>query len=207
MVKWSCIHETLEFLRNFVSAKFNKGFTVWKFMTAILFALACLSALAGDVPISGGVSFDAVGKPSMLKIHGEGKQLKGTIKQDGRRITAEVAVRLDDLDTGLKLRNEHMKNKYLEVSEFPDSKFKLDPLILPGNEGDFKDVPFKGVLIIHGVEKRISGVADILISKAVQSVSASFSIKLSEYKIQIPSFAGVTVAEDVQIKVTMKPES
>lgn len=141
----------------------------------------------------------------MLKIHGEGKQAQGSLRQNGKNLSGEFVAKLDDLDTGMKLRNEHMKTKYLEIAKFPESKFKLDSFELPSNEGDFKGVPFKGTLTIHGVEKSISGTADVNVAKTVQSINAAFIAKISDFGMLIPSFAGVTVAEDVQVKVMMKP--
>lgn len=161
--------------------------------------------MGAETSVSGNVSFDAIGKPSMLKIHGEGKQLRGLLKREGTRLSGEATAKLDDLDTGMKLRNEHMRTKYLEVSKFPDSKFKLEPITFSASEGDFKAVPFKGLMTLHGVEKSVSGTADIRVSKVIQSIDANFSVKLSDFGIQIPTFAGVTVAEDVKVKVAMKP--
>lgn len=170
-------------------------------------ALVCISSSANDQPLVGTVSFDAIGKPSMLKIHGEGKQLAGALKQDGKVLSGEFVARLDDLDTGMKLRNEHMKTKYLEVAKFPDAKFKLDPLSLPTEQGEFKTLPFTGKITIRGVEKQVNGTADIVIGKGktVQSIVAAFTTKISEFNMQIPSFAGVTVAEEIQVKVMLKP--
>lgn len=175
----------------------------WLLFAPLVFFSSLSFAL--ETPVSGSVAFDAVGKPSMLKIHGEGKQLRGTLKRDAKTLSGDFVVKLDDLDTGMKLRNEHMKTKYLETAKYPEARFKLDALSLPMSEGEFKGLPFSGLITIRGVEKSVSGTSDIVATKTIQNFSASFAIKISDFGMKIPSFAGVTVAEDVQVKVTMKP--
>jgi polyisoprenoid-binding protein YceI len=169
-------------------------------LTALLPALT----FANEGPLNGVLSFDAVGRPSMLKIHGEGKQLRGQIRQEGKIVTGTISAKLDDLDTGIALRNEHMKNKYLEIGKFPDAAFKLDPLSLPAGEGDFKGIPFKGTLTLHGVEKPVAGFADIVTKNNVQSISATFTTKVGDYGVKSPSFAGITMADDVKVKISLK---
>jgi polyisoprenoid-binding protein YceI len=171
----------------------------------VLSAFYLCSAEAATQPLSGNMTFDAVGKPSMIKIHGEGKQLTGQLNHEGNTLSGLFLLKLDDLDTGMKLRNEHMRKKYLEVEKYPDAKLKLDPLKIPSDQGSFKGVPFKGVLTLHGVEKPVDGLADISIDKTIKSVSAEFSTKVSDYGILIPSFAGVTMANEVIVKVRLEP--
>lgn len=173
------------------------------FLTPIFFIGA--TAHAADVNLTGISTFDAIGKPSMLKIHGEDKQVRGNLKLDGKNLSGEFLVKLDDFNTGMKLRDQHMKNKYLEIDKYPEAKLKLEPITLPSLSGELKKLPFKGTLTLHGVEKPVSGETNISLNSNIQNIDASFSTKLSDFGIQIPAFAGVTVAEEIQIHAELKP--
>lgn len=151
------------------------------------------------------VEFNAVGRPSALKIKGKGSTLDGALIAKKGQVSGEVSFDLNTLDTGIKLRNEHMKEKYLETKKYGKTTLKLQEFRLPEalskEDGYSKNVSFQGLLILHGVEKQVSGTADLKRAGDKISVSTSFDIKLSDFGIATPSFAGITVAEDVQVAV------
>ena len=66
---------------------------------------------------SGTVEFcSATGHPSALHVDGKGVGLKDlSISQNN--VTGTVSFDLNTLDTGISMRNEHMKEKYLEVTK------------------------------------------------------------------------------------------
>ena len=64
-----------------------------------------------------------------------------------------------------------------------------------------ENVPFTGKLALHGVEKPVSGTAKIEKTGDKVTVAANFGLKVSEYGIVIPVFAGITMADDVQVTV------
>ncbi|MBC7690241.1 MAG: YceI family protein [Methylotenera sp.] len=187
--------------------------------TALLFALcAILFPILSNAEVSkappassfqissGQMQFDALGRPSALKIHGVGTGVSGEIKATGNLMKGKFLFKPETLDTGLKLRNEHMKKKYLETDKFPDAVLVLDELTIPKSATDTvqtaENVPFKGHLTLHGVEKPVQGTALINFSKSKFDGDASFSVKTSDFQINTPSFAGVTMGEDVQVKVS-----
>lgn len=145
-------------------------------------------------------TFNAVGKPGFLRINGEGAVPQGTIVLDGdvRLVKADLKVPLGTLKTGIDLRDEHMKNKYLDVGKFPDATFHAADVKLPAG-GIPKEMDVPGSLTIHGVTKQIT--APVTLSRDGQTLTGEteFEVKLSDYGIDIPSFMGVTVAETVKI--------
>ncbi|MBY0316383.1 MAG: YceI family protein [Bdellovibrionales bacterium] len=150
---------------------------------------------------SGAVTFEAVGKPSFLKIKGQGEGPEGNIQID-KNITGEFKFKLDTLNTGISLRDSHMKEKYLEVAKHPDARLKLEEVKdWSVEKGEAQGVPFKGSLTIHGVEKPVTGTVDIKKKDAGYAVVANFETKISLYGIDLPSYAGVTVADDVKVSV------
>ncbi|MBI3535304.1 MAG: YceI family protein [Deltaproteobacteria bacterium] len=82
---------------------------------------------------NGSVAFKAIGRPSALKINGKGEKAKGTLIIDGVVITGTTSFNLDSLDTGITLRNTHMKKKYLDTEKYPSAKFVFTSMTLPGS--------------------------------------------------------------------------
>ncbi len=152
---------------------------------------------------SGGVKFTAVGKPGFLKIRGESKDSfpSGKVRIDKKSVSGEFSFDLKDLDTGIKLRNEHMKEKYLEVAKFPMAKLVLFPITVA--EAELKDMKekFSGDLNLHGVTKKVNGNYNYLAKD--KKVKADFEIKVSDFNIDIPKYLGVTVSETVQVEIEM----
>lgn len=145
----------------------------------------------------GKVSFLAKGWPNFLKIDGEGAGVAGDLKEDAGKISGELTFKLDTLNTKIATRDDHMKNKYLEVAKFPQAVLIIDKVAAPAKSGKF---PFTGKLKLHGQEQAIGGEAELKESGGDRSLIAEFPLKLSEFKIEIPSFQGITVAEDVKVK-------
>ena len=154
--------------------------------------------------------FLAVGRPSMIKIKGKGAQVSGQAKLVGSALTGELKLDLDQFDTGIETRNKHMKEKYLETGK-PENKFAIlelkkiegiDSVLSPS--GEKKSLPFEGTLTFHGVKKVVNGLTDIKWQDHAFDGASTFKVKLSEFNIGIPSFAGITVAEDVDVSVKFK---
>src|ERR1700743_1526023 len=89
-------------------------------------ALVCLFSLTGFAAAksivfspTGTVTFLAVGKPSAIKINGTGEAAKGslTLAADNKA-SGVLTFNLKSLNTGIDLRDKHMKEKYLQVDQF-----------------------------------------------------------------------------------------
>jgi polyisoprenoid-binding protein YceI len=77
------------------------------------------------------VEFEGTGKPSLLKIHGSSEQkIEGYFVFDGKKISGKAVFNLESLDTGIDLRNEHMKTRYLEVAKFPKAELEIKEIVL-----------------------------------------------------------------------------
>ncbi len=154
----------------------------------------------------GKVTFKAVGNPSALVINGEGKGPDGKLKITSDKVVeGDLRFDLKTLETGLGLRDRHMKNKYLEVEKFPEAKFTPTqvPWTDPSTAGtqNLKVSPFVGKLTLHGVEMPVEGTMSSTAANGKVDCEFDFKIKLTDYKIEIPSFAEITVAETVDVKV------
>jgi polyisoprenoid-binding protein YceI len=180
-----------------------------KTMTLLSMFLSSAAIAAAPVweakldPAQGGVEFQAIGRPSMLKIVGKGPAPAGSFKLEGEKVSGAFTVDLEKIETGIALRDRHMKEKYLETAKYPKAELKLTTLKLPkpldGSNVSYQAVPFEGTFKVHGVEKPVAGTADVAVEGQKLSGTASFAIKISDYKIDIPKFAGITMAEDVKV--------
>ncbi|MDR3606988.1 MAG: YceI family protein [Oligoflexia bacterium] len=155
---------------------------------------------------TGSSAFHAVGRPSAIKINGTGASPKGVLTWgDDGRVGGSVTLDLSSLDTGISMRTNHMKEKYLEAGKFPQAKLAITELGIPATnvskEFTQENASFKGNLTLHGVTKPVSGTLRIEHHAKNAVVHAEFTVKISDYSIAIPVFAGITVADEVNIAV------
>lgn len=183
----------------------------------VLFAGAFLSASAFAAPSvtvelnaeKSPVGFTAVGRPSALKIKGDGAKATGQLKSAGDSLEGEISTNLDLFHTGIGLRDHHMKEKYLETGKpgFSSVALKIVSLKLPKDffqkSTETKDQEFVGKLRLHGVEKDVKGVLSANYKAEQNDISgvANFKVVLTDFGIDVPKFSGITVAEDVSVEV------
>lgn len=174
----------------------------------IMFTLLCLYQVSAQAvllkPKSGEVKFTAIGKPGFLKIRGEsaGNKPDGFIEVNNDSLVGEFTFDLKSLKTGIDLRDEHMKDKYLEVAKYPTAKLVIKPLSITESDLDKnlkKD--FSGSLTLHGVTKEISGSAEY--SGSSKNLVAQFKVELSDFGIAIPEHLGVKVSKTAEVEVSL----
>ena len=157
------------------------------------FAAAVLGAIAS--PSGAHVGFQASG-PAGLKIEGTTQSLN--VADDGTTLTIEVP--LADLNTGIALRDHHMRDKYLEVPKFPSAKLQVTrgALKMPLAAADVSaDVP--GTLMLHGQTHAVTVHYDAKGDGAGFSVNGRFRVNMNDYGITVPTYLGVTVKPDVDV--------
>lgn len=173
----------------------------------LLFQLSAQAANLKLQSANGKTEFKALGKPSSLRIDGQGTGPEGNLEfrqENGVwKSSGILRVQMKSFETGISLRDKHMKEKYLEVEKFETAELKVESLQLPP---DFKSAakktsfPFQGSLNLHGVTQPVQGTVELLRDETGQfRFQASFALQLSQFGINVPSFAGVTVADEVQV--------
>lgn len=158
----------------------------------------------------GSTRFLAIGRPSALRIVGKGAAPEGKIEVSGGKATGQIAVDLSTFTTENGLRDRHMKEKYLEVDKAANKTARLTiqecavpPDFFNGASATAAGLPFKGTLSLHGEERSVEGSVSLSRDASAIRGDAKFEVKISDYKIAVPSFAGITVAENVQIEVAL----
>ena len=115
-----------------------------------------------------------------------------------------LAVDLRTLDTGIGLRNQHLRERYLEVDKGTGfATATLTNLALVGLNPDAPEGKgvFTAALTVHGVTKPVTGSVDVRRANRGLRVKALFPVTLSDYGIPAPRYLGVGVKDTVQIQV------
>jgi polyisoprenoid-binding protein YceI len=130
-------------------------------------------------------------------------QIDGYMYWEGEDLTNKSTlyfeVNLDALDTGIGLRNRHMKENYLETFRYPYAQFN-GKIISEEKESENKSkVVVEGEMFIHGVAKKIMINGIVEKNKPSYRIKSEFMIKLSDYKIEIPSLMFMRISEDIKL--------
>lgn len=166
-----------------------------------------------QLPVKGVVEFLAIGNPTAVQIKGTTEEkpeaLSGTLDVKQLAVSGTVKLEMDAIDTGISLRNKHMKEKYLETGKFPQSTLVLKKLTLPQAfvDGNFdsKGESFAGELTLHGVTRPLTGLVDIRREGSKMDFLFSFALKVKDFQIASPSFMSITMADEVQVKAKITP--
>jgi polyisoprenoid-binding protein YceI len=132
------------------------------------------------------------------------KNLSGDVSPAGDEqgaVRGALRVELQTLETGIGIRDRHMKNNYLEVEKGPGfSTATIEDIRVEKLEG--KTV-FSAMLSLHGQKKKVTGAAELQQKDGKIRVQAQFPVKVSEFEIPAPTYLGVGVKDEIQIKVSL----
>jgi polyisoprenoid-binding protein YceI len=140
------------------------------------------------------------------KFTGTSKSLTGRI--DAQTDTVDFYLDLNTLRTGIKLRDEHMRENYLETSKYPFAEFYGVLVKKPDyTRRTRQPVQVKGQFKIHGVAREM--VIDGFLTPTANGIDieAAWQVKLSDHNIPIPSIIIRKLSEiqDVSIKASLTP--
>ena len=132
------------------------------------------------------------------------KTLSGEIApaaDESGAVSGTLKVELQTLETGIGMRDRHMRNNYLEVEKGPMfATATFDDIRVEKLDGK---TTFTGVLTLHGQKKKISGAADLQQQNGRIKVQAQFALKVSDFEIAAPTYLGIGVRDEIQIKVAL----
>jgi hypothetical protein len=154
--------------------------------------------------VKNAITFQAVIRPGGAKINGAPgtevqKPLAGQLEVKDNKISGDATFQLKAFNTGISLRDSHLKDKYLQVEQYPEAKLKMKSFAISET-----GAPFEGTLTLHGKENKVSGIVK---SKKVNNkydLSFDFDVNIKDYGIEVPSYLGVRVEEKVKIEVNIK---
>lgn len=152
-------------------------------------------------------------------IKGTTTKVSGTITADPANTaasTAAITVDLSAIDTGIAMRNEHMRGaKFLDTEKFQTATFKTVSVAGPKSVAPNQPVELSltGDFTLHGVTKRITVPARVVVIPESELTKGSrgpgdwihgtvtFGLKLTDYSITVPEKLVLKLANDVNVKV------
>jgi polyisoprenoid-binding protein YceI len=164
---------------------------------AALLAVATFSLVAAAKLSKTGSSTTTfkVAGPAGLNINGTTADMN--IADDGTTVT--ITVPLNNVDTGIGLRNDHTK-KALDTATYPNATLTVARAALnfPAAGADSSG-DAKGSLSLHGKSKDVTFHYAAKNAGGTISVNGSTHINMNDFGITPPSYLGVSVKPDVDI--------
>jgi polyisoprenoid-binding protein YceI len=140
----------------------------------------------------GGFSLD--GKTRQLRVEDDGKVLK-------------IVVPLAGVQTGISLRDRHMRERYLEVDKYPDAVLEVpwSAVKLP-EDGQTSEGTAPGKMSLHGKSHDVQVKYRIVRTGNRYQVTGNVPLNITDYGIEVPSYLGITVQPDVEASASFTAE-
>jgi polyisoprenoid-binding protein YceI len=155
-----------------------------------------------------------VSRAAMEKFEGKTNQLSGTITVDpaalGDSATVRFEVDMASLDTGIKMRNTHMRENHLHTDKFPRAVF--EGASIPGRAaaalapGQAATLNVEGTFTLHGVSRRMKLAVEVTYrptpAPARIEFKTEFPVALADHSIDRPQFLFLKLADVQTVKVS-----
>jgi len=177
------------------------------FLLIILLSVSTFTVFSQTVYMtrSGQVSFFS--KTPMENIDGTNNEVTSLIDASKGEIVFAILVKSFRFEKALM--EEHFNENYLESTKFPKATFQGK--ITNSSSINFtKDGSYpamvEGDLTMHGVKQKQAATGTITVTNGKVSAVSTFTIKLADYKIEIPSLVADKISESIEIRVNCKYE-
>lgn len=110
-------------------------------------------------------------------------------------------VDLTTLDTGIDLRNRHMRDNYLETDKYRYTFFEGKIKSISKETGNRYSVEVGGTLFIHGVTNEIDVRGNLNSTDDGFFVECDFAVALPDYKIDIPQVMFMKIDEEMKLQL------
>jgi polyisoprenoid-binding protein YceI len=171
-----------------------------KALLIILLFLPCFSKAQEFETKTGSIEFYS--EATVESFTGSSSQLNGYINLADS--TLDFYLDLATLQTGVKLRDEHMRENHLETEKFPFAEFSGKMSGFNSAIADSQAVMAKGTFTIHGVSKEITVQGKAKLTDGKFGLVATWNVILQDYEITRPKFLFLKLSETQ--KVTLKAE-
>jgi polyisoprenoid-binding protein YceI len=211
------------FLRRTSSWIGSRGLPTWPGIQPGCGTLAAALAVLAAVPTTRAATFrvaphaasqvEFLSKAPMETFGGKTRSLEGsiTLEPDSLGDSLQVVIEVDmaSLDTGIELRNRHMRENHLHTDQYPKAIFRGGHLEDLSSARLATGVPVTGTLTgtmeLHGTTRPLAVPFQMTSTGAALRVSCRFEISLADYGIPRPQFL-VMRLDDIQ-RVTVELEA
>lgn len=187
----------------------------------VLAAIGLCSPLAGAevatyaiVPGREGTEVEFLSKATLESFTGHTDQIRGRVVCDpdglADSIVVYVEVDLATLETGMGLRDKHMRENHLETDQYPHAIFR-GARILSGSEralaaGEPVDIRIAGEFALHGVRRPLEVTARVTRlddDPPALAVECAFEVKLADHQIDRPKFLMMKVSDTQRVTLRL----
>lgn len=149
------------------------------------------------------------------KFTGSSTKLSGEIKLDPAKAAqtkGEIKVKMNSFKTGIALRDEHFQSEnWLDAKKYPEAKFVITKItgVEALKPGEGVDATVVGKFSLHGVTKDVTATAKVRLVPAEGGkpeslrVQATFTVKLEDHKVSIPSIVALKVSPEIKVNVDL----
>lgn len=107
-------------------------------------------------------------------------------------------VDINSVDTGLGLRNRHMRENYMHTSKYPTAVF--NGKIMKADKSSSKmDVEVVGKMKIHGVERSVTIRGNMTKNGNSFRIESKFEIVISDYNIEVPKIMFAKIDQNMDL--------
>ena len=167
--------------------------------------------LATALMVEGAIALSRVGQSSVTvfaqtpagRIEGWSSEI--ALEEASDRLTFKVP--LPPIQTGIALRDQHLR-EMLEVDQFPSAMLQVSrsELTFPA-PGKPSEGIARGELTLHGLSHPVEvRYRSTLGKRGVAKVDGSIQLDMRDFEIKYPSYFGLAVAPEVEIKVELSVE-
>jgi len=147
---------------------------------------------------SGKVVF--ISTTNKLSFKGVGKSVSGKI--NFKDMSISIQIDLEDLRTGIKNRDDHMKENYLETYKYPMATFLGTISKYNKSSGEAESL---GTLTIHGVEKKnFRLLGKVKEENGSLFLNSNFRVTLKEFNIDIPKLVILELSNDIDLEIDLE---
>ena len=110
-------------------------------------------------------------------------------------------VDLASIDTGIGLRNRHMRDNYLHVRDYPYATFLGEiASVEPMDDGAFR-VTASGTMSIHGVDRPMRVPCEVSPWGRGYRARCAFQVMLTDFNIEIPRVMFMKLANEIRLEL------
>jgi hypothetical protein len=181
-----------------------------KIVSIIAFSIISFGSFAQTIYMTrtGQVSFSS--ETPIENIDGVNNEVTSMINSTSGEIVFAILVKSFHFEKALM--EEHFNENYMESSKLPKSTFqgKITNLsAIDFTKAGTYPATVEGDITIHGVKQHIVSTGIISVKNTDITVLSTFTIKLEDYKIDIPSLVAEKIAKTITVSVNCayKPKS
>lgn len=174
-------------------------------IAAVSFFLLSVSVKAQDKFFTKSGKIEFISNAPLEDIDASNKSVTAVL--DSKTGSLQFAVLMKGFEFEKALMQEHFNDDYVESDQYPKAEFK--GTITNNNEINYSKAgtytaKVAGKLTLHGVTRDVATTGIVKVAGDGLKTTSTFNIKVSDYKIKIPSLVKNKVSNNVKIIVDCK---